>query len=231
MTRFSRLYMCILLLIPTLGHAQDTSEIADLIQQKYESITSFEADFEQVQTRAAIGISTNFSGHIWFKNPGLVRWETREPEEAREIIVVGPDYVWDYLEDLNTATKMPVPQLLGSKTLIRFISGTANLTDDFRVEEVWDGDEKLKTHWDDSGLLFFRLVPFKPEAGMMLAYIGVDPETYLLKRIMTVDYQGNANEMFMETIELDVDLDDTVFDFTPPKDSIINDSTLEGQAT
>ena len=40
--------------------------------------------------------SVNTSGGvIRYRNPSLVRWETLEPEEAREIIVVGPEYVWD----------------------------------------------------------------------------------------------------------------------------------------
>lgn len=228
MHRFLFIIALAVLLLPTaVCSAQDSSDVANLIQKKYDSVQSFEADFVQVQTRAAIGISSEFSGHIWYKNPSLVRWETREPEEAKETIVVGSDYVWDYLEDLNTATKMLVPQLLGSKTLLRFISGRANLAEDFRVEGVWDGDEKLKAHWDGSGLMLFRLVPFQPEASMVLAYIGVDPDTYLLKRIMTVDYQGNANEMYMETIHLDVQVEDKVFTFTPPEGTIINDSTKE----
>ncbi len=221
------LLMLLFAVFPALG--QDTEQIANSIQEKYESVNSFEADFEQTQTRAAIGIASHFSGHIWFKKPSLVRWETREPEETREIIVVGPDYVWDYLEDLNTANKMPVPQLLGSKTLLRFISGRANLTEDFLMQGVWDGDEKLKDHWKDSKLMLFRLVPHKPEAGMMLAYIGVEPETYLLKRIMTVDYQGNANELYMREIDLDLEISDEIFTFTPPKGAIINDSTQKEQ--
>ncbi len=225
------LLLLLITVLPGISQTQDTDQIANSIQEKYESVTSFEANFEQTQTRAAIGIATNFSGHIWFKKPSLVRWETREPEEARETIVVGPDHVWDYLEDLNTASKMPVPQLLSSKTLLRFISGQANLTEDFLLQGVWDGDEKLKNHWKDSGLMLFRLVPHKPESGMMLAYIGVEPQTYLLKRIMTVDYQGNANELYMRKIDLDLEIDDDVFTFTPPKGAIINDSTQEEQGT
>lgn len=215
-----------LLLGATSAPAQDADNIADRIQAKYESVASFDASFKQVQTRAVINIATTFSGRIRYRNPSMVRWETLEPEEARETIVVGQEYVWDYLEDLNTANKMPVQELLSSKTLLRFISGRANLKEDFRVEGVWDGDEKLKEHWHGTGLLLFRLVPHQPEAGMMLAYIGVEPETYLLRRIMTVDYQGNANEVHLVEIDLDAEIGDDVFAFTPPEGAIINDSTV-----
>lgn len=222
---------CCILLLPLGAAAQDADDIADRIQAKYESVQAFDARFEQVQTRAVINIATKFGGRIRYRNPSLVRWETLEPEDSRETIVVGQDYVWDYLEDLHTANKMLVPELLSSKTLLRFISGRANLKEDFRVEGVWDGDHKLKEHWKGSGLLLFRLVPYQPEAGMMLAYIGVEPETYLLRRIMTVDYQGNANEINMVEIEMDTEIGDEVFEFIPPEGAIINDSTeAEGNA-
>ena len=219
------LVLLFLLMVPVAAHAQDSDGIADKIQRRYETVQSFVADFDQIQTRAVINIATNFSGRIWYRNPSLVRWETLQPEDSRETIVIGKEHVWDYIEDLHTANKMPVQQLLSSKTLLRFISGSANLKEDFRVEGVWDGDEKLKEHWQGSGLLLFRLVPHQPEPGMMLAYIGVEPETYLLRRIMTVDYQGNANELRMQTIDLDVSIPDDTFSFTPPEGAIINDTT------
>ncbi|MBU1248019.1 MAG: outer membrane lipoprotein carrier protein LolA, partial [Proteobacteria bacterium] len=78
MHRFLFIIALAVLLLPTaVCSAQDSSDVANLIQKKYDSVQSFEADFVQVQTRAAIGISSEFSGHIWYKNPSLVRWETR----------------------------------------------------------------------------------------------------------------------------------------------------------
>lgn len=210
--------------------AQTDQDIADRIQEKYESITSFTATFEQTQTRAAIGISTDFKGVIHFKQPALIRWETVEPEEAHEIIVVGEEKVWDYVVDMNTVNIMGRAQLLSSKTLMRFISGRANLKEDFRVEDVWDGDERLKEdHWKDSGLLLFRLVPFEPEAGMMLAYIGVDPDSMMLTRVMTVDYQGNANEMRLTSIDTEAKIKDSLFTFEMPEGVDVNDMTVTGQ--
>jgi outer membrane lipoprotein carrier protein len=226
-SRIASLLIVLSLLGISLALAMDdiTEDMADRIQARYEAIRSFKTDFVQVQTRAVIGISTESRGEIWYRNPSLVRWETREPEEAKETIVVGPETVWDYIADLDTATKMPLPQMLNSKTLLRFISGQANLKEDFRVESVWDGDERLKEHWKDSGLVLLRLVPHQPEAGMMLAYLGVEPETFVLRRIMTVDYQGNANEIHLTTLQLDVDVPDATFEFTPPEGAMVQDNT------
>ena len=221
----------VLLLVLFLGiwaapvSAQDTTEVADLIQNRYESVKSFESEFTQRLTRVAIGATTETFGHIWYKNPSLVRWETREPEEAREIIVVGKDVVWDYLEELNTVNKLSVQELLNSRTLMRFLTGKANLKEDFRVEGVWDGQEKLDAHWQGSGLMLFRLVPHQPEPGMLLAYLGVEPETYLLRRIMTVDFQGNSNEIYLTNLTVDIPVEDSLFEFTLPEGAVVNDTT------
>lgn len=201
------------------------SDVADRIQQRYESIRSFTAEFDQVQTRAAIGVATDFAGRIWYQRPGLVRWETQQPAEAGETIVIGQGTVWDYVAELDTANKMRSEELMRSKTLLRFISGEANLRQDFQMEDVWDGDENIKERWKDSGLLIFRLVPHEPEAGLMIAYIGVRPDDSLMQNIMVVDYQGNANELRMKNIQLDSVLPQGTFEYTPPAGATVQDFT------
>ncbi|WP_022662857.1 outer membrane lipoprotein chaperone LolA [Paucidesulfovibrio longus] len=223
----SMLVLALLTLGASFSWAQDAGEIADKIQHRYETVKSFEADFTQRLTRAAIGASTESTGRIWFKRPSLVRWETLAPEEAKETIVVGKDAVWDYLHELNTANKMPVQDLLNSRTLMRFLIGKANLKEDFKVEGVWDGQEKLAEHWADTNLMLFRLVPHKPEPGMLFAYIGVEPETYLLRRIMTVDFQGNGNEIYLRNLKVDVDVKDSKFEFVLPEGAQVNDNTVQ----
>lgn len=207
------------------GPARAATDVADRIQQRYESIRSFTTEFDQTQTRAAIGVATDFAGTIWYQRPGLVRWETRQPEEAAETIVIGKGTVWDYVAELNTASRMRSEDLMRSKTLLRFISGEANLRQDFKVEDAWDGDENIKEHWKGSGLLIFRLVPHEPEAGLMIAYIGVRPNDYLMQNIMVVDYQGNANELRMKNIQLDASMPKDTFEYTPPAGATVQDLT------
>ena len=205
--------------------ARAAGDAADRIQKRYEAIKSFTTEFQQTQTRAAIGVATDFAGRIWYQRPGLVRWETLKPEEASETIVIGKNNVWDYVAEMNTASKMRSEDLMRSKTLLRFISGEANLRQDFKVEDAWDGDENIKEHWKGSGLLVFRLVPHEPEAGLMIAYIGVRPDDYLMQNIMVVDYQGNANELRMQDIKIDAEIPKGSFEFTPPSGATVQDLT------
>ena len=156
-----------------LAHAQTAEEIADHIQHSYETMRSFDATFVQKQTRAMINSVNTSGGVIRYRNPSLVRWETLEPEEAREIIVVGPEYVWDYVLETKNAAKMHVSELFSSKTLLRFISGQANLRKEFRVENAWEGFENLQKRWDDTSLLYYGLSHLSPKQTWCLLILGL----------------------------------------------------------
>jgi outer membrane lipoprotein carrier protein len=51
----------------------------------------------------------------------------------------------------------------------------------------------------------------------------VEPETYLLRRIMTVDFQGNGNEIHLDQLRVDVEVAAELFEFTPPEGAQVND--------
>lgn len=197
-------------------------KMPDLIQKRYETLKTFKAEFVQELTNVASGEVDVRSGHIWFKQPSQVRWETIEPE--KELLVVGPEFAWNYIEDEELAIKYSVESLLDSKTVIRFISGQANLKEDFTVRTEWDGADDVREKWG-KGYTILQLTPKEPEPGMILAYIGVEPESGLLRQVMIVDFYGNGNEVRLSDIELNVDLKPDMFTFTPPEGTQVEDNT------
>ncbi|QGY42065.1 outer membrane lipoprotein carrier protein LolA [Pseudodesulfovibrio cashew] len=199
-----------------------TEDIPDLIQQRYESLKTFRADFVQELTNVASGEVQLRKGRIWFRQPSQVRWETTDPE--KELLIVGPDAAWDYIEDEEVAIKYSVAGLLDSKTILRFISGKANIKEDFVVKTEWQGADKVRSKWG-KGFTVLQLVPKEPEPGMVLAYVGVEPDTGLLRQVMIVDFYGNGNEVRLSDVALDVKLGAEMFTFTPPKNVHIEDNT------
>jgi len=197
-------------------------ELPDLIQQRYETLKTFRADFVQELTNVASGEVEERTGHIWFKQPSKVRWETVKPE--KELLIVGPDYAWDYIEDEQLALKYSVASLLDSKTILRFISGQANLKEDFVVKTEWQGADEVRAKWG-KGFSVMQLVPKEAEPGMVLAYIGVEPDSGLLRQVMIVDFYGNGNELRLSNVELDIDLPQGMFAFTPPEGVQVEDNT------
>ena len=197
-------------------------DLPDLIQKRYETLKTFQADFVQELTNVASGEVETREGKIWYEQPSQVRWETVVPE--KELLVVGPDYAWDYIEDEELAIKYGVATLLDSKTILRFISGQANVKEDFIVKTEWQGADEVRNKWG-KGFTVLQLIPKEAEPGMVLAFIGVEPDTGLLRQVMIVDFYGNGNELRLSNVEIDVDLPASMFTFEPPAGVTVEDNT------
>lgn len=211
-----RMRTCILILallaLPLIAQA---SPLTDAIQKRYDSMQHFQADFQQELTNAASGSVEKRSGRIWFKQPSLVRWDTLKPE--KEILVVGQNAVWNYIESDKLAMKYRTNQVFNSKTMIRFLSGKANLKEDFKVTEQGTED----------GLIKVRLVPKEPEPTMVMAYIWVDPKTHLMGRVLIVDFFGNGNQVTLQGLSTDRRPEARLFEFTPPAGVQVKDNTKQ----
>ncbi len=189
--------------------------IVNTIQKAYESLTAFDAAFTQTLRNTASGEEEKRTGLLFFKKPHKVRWETHTPE--KELLVVGEKEVWDYFDAEKTAYRYKVSQILESKTILRFISGQAKLDQDFWVSE--EGRE--------DGLVKLNLVPKEPEPQMVQAYVWVDPDSALLRRILLQDFYGNENEMLIRDLKLNPSQPDSLYTFTPSKDVEVFDNAAD----
>ncbi|WP_432736262.1 outer membrane lipoprotein chaperone LolA [Maridesulfovibrio sp. FT414] len=210
--RFRILIIAISILLAFSSFAQ-ADELTAEIQKTYDSIKTFKADFSQTLTNAASKEQEIRSGKIIFKQPSLLRWESVKPE--KELLIVGESVVWDYFPDDKLALKYRTKQLFNSKTMIKFISGQARLEEDFVVEN----------QGDDNGLIKLKLLPLEPETGLVLAYVWVDPIKKMLVKTLVVDFYGNGNEVAMSNIEIDPEVADSEFQFTPPEGVDVEDNT------
>ncbi|THB66342.1 MAG: outer membrane lipoprotein carrier protein LolA [Desulfovibrio sp.] len=203
------------LALPGSALAQDVTEITSELQNQYETLDSFRADFTQVLNNAASGESQERSGELYYAKPDLIRWETTSPEN--ELLIVGQNEVWDYFADEYVAYKYSLEAVLESKTMLRFISGEAKLDEEFYVE--FDGE--------DEGLLKLTLLPLEPEPQLVEAVVWVDPDTYMFSKILVMDFYANENVLIFGNMERNPDLEPALFEFTPPEDVEIFDNTEE----
>ena len=191
----------LILCLPLPALAGDT---AGQMQRQYEALTSFTAAFVQTLTNAQTGEKEVRKGAIAFRQPTYIRWETVLPE--KQLLVVGDTAVWDYYADEKAAYKYPTTDVLSSKTMLRFISGKARLEQDFYVTE----------HPEKDGLLEMELVPREAEPGLVQATVWVTPGTYMLYRVLLVDFYGNQNDLSLDNLLLNPDLPKAGFEFSPP---------------
>ncbi len=204
--------LLLLLVLTVNAPVWGADDLVGTIQKTYENLTAFDAKFTQVLRNTASGEEQERKGMIFFKNPGLVRWETTEPES--ELLVVGKSVVWDYFDEEKVAYKYSVEQVLDSKTMLRFISGQARLDQDFWISR--EGDEE--------GLAKLNLTPKEPEPQLVQAYVWVEAGQGLLRRILLQDFYGNENELHFTELRINPDAPDDLFEFTPPADAEIFDN-------
>ena len=189
-------------------------DLTDRIQQRYDSLQSFRGFFLQKLTNASSREVQERLGSITFKRPRFIRWETTSPEN--ELLIIGQDTVWEYFPEEETVYRYSVEQVLSSKTMIRFLSGEANLKDDFIVEDLGtDGDFR-----------HLKIVPMEPEPNLVEGELWVRPGQDMLEKIKLVDFFGNINELELTGIEIDVTVEEKDFVLSPPKGTEV----IEGMA-
>ena len=194
-------FVCIFFVVSALpALAMDT---VDRLQERYDSIESFQAGFVQILTNAATREQEERLGRISFKKPLNVRWESTSPEQ--ELLIISKDAVWNYFPEEKAVYRYEKEDILTSRSMIRFISGQARLTEDFRVEDQGMTNDLHK----------IKLVPKSPEPDLVLAYIWSD-ETGMMHRILLVDFFGNGNELRLMDVDLNPDFSEDFFTFEPP---------------
>lgn len=192
---------------PVLG-----SDLTRGIQKKYQSIQSLKTDFLQKLTNASSGEVEDHYGRIYFRKPGHIRWEEERP--GQELLIVNGEVAWDYFPEEGVAYKYGLEEKFESQTMLKFITGDVDLAGDFRIER-----QGMEQGWAK-----IKLVPKKPEPNLVLAYIWVEEQSSLLRQVLLVDFFGNGNQLTFSNLELNIELDDALFEFTPPEDAIVREN-------
>ena len=187
------------------------ADLASVIQERYETLKSFSADFEQTLTHKESGSVERRQGSLLFQKPLLIRWNTAKPHE--ETLVVTAKEIWDYLPDEEVAYRYPPSLVRDSRSIIQVITGQAALTKDFEV----------KPEGEEQGLAKLRLYPKEPAPQMVEALIWVEPGSGYIRRASIVDFYGNTNEVRFTSFKPDARLKSSDFSFTPPKGIEVED--------
>lgn len=209
-----RLLMTLILALACACSAQ-AADLTDQIQKRYDTLQSFRGYFLQKLTNASSREVQERLGTIVYARPRFIRWETTSPEP--ELLIIGKDTVWEYFPAEETVYRYSVEQVMSSKTMIRFLSGEANLKDDFVVTDLGT----------DGEFRHLKLVPKEPEPNLVEGDIWVRPGQDVMERIRLVDFFGNVNELELSGLELDVPVDEKEFTLVPPKGTEVLDGPSE----
>ncbi|MGM0575490.1 MAG: outer membrane lipoprotein chaperone LolA [Myxococcota bacterium] len=208
------LALAVMLLAPAAAASVDPGSISqkeavDGVQHFYESVTDFEARFEQVVKRKHLPRPLDKSGRVYFKKPGMMRWDYTQPDKV--YYVSDGDVLWTYQPADRIVYKLPVrdSELYAA---LRFLFGQGNLREEF--------DISLQEPKD--GLVALELTPKEGQQNYKHLTLYVDPDSFEIRRTELVDPLDNASRITFEDPSYDP-LKKEGFEFEPPEGVRVED--------
>ena len=219
---FAGLMGLILVLVSSLAWAAndaadspDVDTLVDGLQERYAQVTDFKADFRQVVTRKHLPRPLKKSGKVYFKRPGMMRWDYLQPD--RVYYISNGEILWSYEPAEKVAYKLAVKES-ELYSALKFLFGQGDLKRDFIVSNH-DGDEA-----GPAGTKGLVLTPKVAQSNYKRLILHIDAATFEIKQTELVDPLDNVSVITFSDSSYEL-RDPAGFEFTPPKGVKIDDRT------
>ncbi len=212
---------CIIMLLSiNTSHAVTLDEAVDRVQDRYEKIGNFQADFSQTSFLKTIKKKQISKGRVFIKKPGMMRWEYKEPEE--QLIVSDGKIIWFYVPADKQVMMSSAGSAADSHVLNIFLSGSGKLRDTFKIE--FEDDPKGHSERSEESKLLaqqeqylLRLIPKKSQPNMAKLLIGVSKDDFKIETSIVYDIYGNQTIVNFSNIEMNKGIEEDLFRFEVPK--------------
>ncbi len=182
---------------------QSSEHIVELVQRHYDKALTYSAHFDQV-LETIDGITKKSSGTVWFKKPGMMRWDYEQPQQR--YLISNETYFWSWEPKYRQYCQQSVEhsQL---PTALTFLSGKGKIADDFEHKIVGSFGTILK----------LELTPKKPSSAYKKLIFHVVLPLGSIAAVDMYDGADNRNTLKFSDTEFNAPLDSSLFSFTPPK--------------
>lgn len=199
--------------------ADDPVELARAVEQHYSQVKDFSARFEQVVTRAHLpDRPATKSGRVYFKKPGMMRWDYLEPDKVH--YVSDGLVLWNYIPESKLAYRMEVrdSELFYA---LKFLFGEGSLEKDFDVSAGAP---------DSEGYRVLVVKPRTSEQNFQELRLLVEKDSPRIAGTVLLDPAGNSSRLKFIKVSTQ-SLPDAGFRFTPPADVQVEDLSRPAQPT
>jgi outer membrane lipoprotein carrier protein len=197
----------------------DPLSVARLIQQRYDTIADFSADFVHAYEGGVLRKTATERGTMAVKKPARMRWAYESPE--KKLFVADGFRIYSYIPEDRQVLISPVPAEDDATTPALFLSGKGNLARDFTAAFPLVPDAL-------PGTVTLTLTPKRPEPEYAQLTLVVDRGTWRIRKLITADAQGGLSTFTFTNVRENTGLSDKEFRFTIPKG--VDVVTTNGQA-
>ncbi len=187
----------------------DVQVLVERLQAHYDALDGFEAEFTQRYQRKILRRAVEESARVIVKKPGRMRWEYQSPEEKLFVTDGSRSYFYIPIENQVMVSHHPRGAMgMGEGSPFELLTGRSRMTDSF----AFFASDAPPTRGGE----MLHLIPIKRHEEFEDVEIELDPETGELLRVVLIDAQRNRTEFIFENIRKDLDLPESLFQFTIP---------------
>lgn len=194
--------------LPVSGQATDVAQLAAAIQQRYERIRDFRADFTHTYTGGVLRRKTVERGEVAIRKPGRMRWTYTSPE--KKVFVSDGVKLYSYVPADRQVYVASIPTGENASTPALFLAGQGSITRDFTAAEA-------PVPADAPGAVALKLTPRKPEREYESLVLVVDRESLQWRQLATTDRQGGTSTFVFTNLRENAGVSDREFEFTIPR--------------
>lgn len=213
-------FSLILLLLPVLAHAQGQSRpaadaLARSLQQHYQSIKDFSADFTHIYRGGVLKTEAREHGTVKVKKPGRMLWLYTGPEK-KEFVSDGRK-IYSYIPQDKQVIVTDVPRDDDATTSVLFLAGKGDIARDFTATYA---------ETPVPGTLALKLTPRRTEPDYDYLVVAVDPSTLQIRGLVTKDKQGGESTLTFANLKENQGISDKDFVFRIPRGvDVVTDGT------
>ena len=198
----------LLFLLPAVAAGQRPSaeDTARALQQKYDRVRDFTADFTHTYEGGVLKKKTTEQGTVAIKKPGKMRWDYRKPEE--KLFVSDGRMVYSYIPADKQVILSEVPNDDQATTAVLFLAGKGNLLRDFEVSF---------TSTTIPEAVALQLKPRHKQQEYDWLIIAADRASMQIRALTAADTQGGRSTFQFTNYRENTGVADSVFTFKIPK--------------
>jgi outer membrane lipoprotein carrier protein len=204
-----RLLLPALLLVVPAAAGQtrpSAAETARALQQKYDQVKDFSADFVHTSEGGVLKRKFSERGTVQVKKPGRMRWEYTSPE--KKTFVSDGRMIYSHVPADKQVILSPMPADDEATTAVLFLAGKGNLTRDFNVSYIDGGNASTWT---------LRLDPKLKQRDYDWLILEADRASLQIRGLTAADQQGGHSTFRFSNYRENTGIGDGVFVFKIPR--------------
>jgi len=194
-----------LLLIGVPSEAETVDEVVNGLQEKYEKLESFSAEFDQIFLSRVLQMKE--SGIVMMKKPGKMYWEYQQPTSKFFVADGQRSYFYVPRDRQVIVSELDLSEI---QTPLLFLLGKGNIQENFHIEL------EVKEEALEPVNTLIKLVPKQPQGEFSFLILEVNSSTFLIRRLVVVEPIGNRNEYILSHFKENIAIPDKQFDFKVP---------------